>query len=64
MGVSYQTKNRLRRKVMTAPLSAPPAAVQAQAPTPSPARAGAEALWPLAAAVAVAVAAFFALYRG
>lgn len=61
MGVSYQTKNRLRRKVMTAPLSAPPAL---QAPAPEAPRPAAHAWWPVSAAIAVAVAAFFALYRG
>lgn len=60
MGVSYQTKNRLRRKVMTAPLVAPTLPVSA--PEPAPQRA-AFAWWPVVAAVAVAAAAFFALYR-
>lgn len=62
MGVSYHTRNRLRRKVHTAPLTAPtapaPAPVQAQAPA-RPRR----LLWPLLAATAVAVTAFLALYR-
>jgi hypothetical protein len=62
MGISYQTRNRLRRKVHTAPLTAPaapePAFVDATAPAARRAP-----WWPLAAAIAVAAAAFAFLYR-
>jgi hypothetical protein len=61
MGVSYQTRNRLRRKVHTAPLSplaAPPA--PAIAPAPASRR---MPWWPLAAAISAALAAFAGLYR-
>jgi hypothetical protein len=59
MGVSYQTRNRLRRKVHTAPLSAPatmPAAPPAHEARRMP-------WWPLAAAVAAVATAFAGLYR-
>lgn len=60
MGISYQTNNRLRRKVHTAPLSAPPALPDA------PAEAADRRLpwWPLTAAIAAAGTAFAFLYRG
>jgi hypothetical protein len=63
MGVSYQTKNRLRRKVMTAPLSAPPEQLR-QVDAAHVARPAGMAWWPMVAAVAVAVTAFFFVYRG
>lgn len=65
MGVSYQTRNRLRRKVQTAPLTAPAAPVAApEAPAAAaPARAR-FAWWPLAAAFGVAASAFAFVYRG
>lgn len=63
MGVSYQTRNRLRRKVHTAPLTATAApAPAAAAPTQQAAKPG-KLAWPLIAATAVAVTAFLALYR-
>jgi type VI protein secretion system component VasF len=60
MGISYQTNNRLRRKVHTAPLSAPPT------PQPAPATQLDRRVpwWPLTAAIAVAGTAFAFLYRG
>lgn len=61
MGISYQTRNRLRRKVHTAPLTAP---VSASAPGSAPgAIARRVPWWPLAAALAVAATAFAFLYR-
>jgi hypothetical protein len=62
MGVTYQTQDRLRRKVMTAPLVAP----QQTAPAPTPEVAPAKThfrnfAWPIAAAALVAVAAFLSM---
>jgi hypothetical protein len=63
MGVTYQTQNRLRRKVMTAPLVAPgqtaptPAPVQEQPAKPD----YRNFAWPIAAAGLVAVAAFLSM---
>jgi hypothetical protein len=62
MGISYQTRNRLRRKVHTAPLTAP---VSAPASEPTPPIADRRIpWWPIAAAVAAASTAFAFLYRG
>lgn len=62
MGISYQTRNRLRRKVHTAPLTAP---VSAPAEAAAPASAAHRVpWWPLVAAFAVAATAFAFLYRG
>lgn len=60
MGISYQTNNRLRRKVHTAPLSAPSTS------QPAPALQAARRMpwWPLSAAIAAAGTAFAFLYRG
>ena len=60
MGISYQTRNRLRRKVHTAPLSAP---AERGPAGPSAARTHRLPLWPLVAALAVAATAFAFLYR-
>jgi hypothetical protein len=58
MGITYQTSNRLRRKVMTAPLVMPPEQVIEYAPTVEvPARpAMAKWWWMVAAAGATAAA--------
>lgn len=66
MGITYQTNNRQRRKVMTAPLNAPPADLTvvdeaiadfAAAPAPAPsARPG--FFWVAAAVAGAAVAAY------
>jgi hypothetical protein len=58
MGISYQTRNRLRRKVHTAPLVAPSSPVL-EVPS-APRR---NAWWPLASAGAVIATAFACLYR-
>ena len=63
MGVSYQTRNRLRRKVHTAPLTAPAAPSQPAAEHQPAAARPHKLAWPLLAATAVAVTAFLALYR-
>jgi hypothetical protein len=63
MGVNYQTKSRLRRKVMTAPLTAPPASLKPDAPVSAPASgSGSAPWWPVLAALAVAAASFVFLY--
>ena len=58
MGITYQTNNRLRRKVMTAPLTLPenaqPAEVAPEAPVVQ--RSMRLPLWPIAAAAAAALA--------
>lgn len=63
MGVSYQTRNRLRRKVQTAPLTAPAPLAAPEAPVAAPARPG-FTWWPFVAAAGVAVSAFAFVYRG
>jgi hypothetical protein len=64
MGITYQTNNRQRRKVMTAPLNAPPqelatpeepSVAQEVVFAPAPARPG--AFWMAAAIAGAAVAA-------
>lgn len=62
MGISYQTRNRLRRKVHTAPLTAPaaPESSMPEALAPGARRAP---WWPLVAAIAVVTSAFAFLYR-
>lgn len=62
MGINYQTKNRLRRKVHTAPLSAGAAPLLDGG---SDVATGARRLpwWPICAAIAVAATAFAFLYR-
>jgi hypothetical protein len=64
MGISYQTRNRLRRKVHTAPLTPLPE-VQHEAAAPEAVVPARRTLWwPMVAAVAVAATAFSFLYRG
>jgi hypothetical protein len=61
MGITYQTQNRLRRKVMTAPLTAPAQTAPVEPVVIEPVRAPIKGfLWPITAAGAVAIAAFFA----
>ena len=61
MGITYQTSNRLRRKVMTAPLQAVAEAPQAEPVAPAPARRSMSARWlSMSAAGAAVLAALFA----
>jgi hypothetical protein len=62
MGVTYQTQNRLRRKVMTAPLTAPEQSTPAPSPVLEPVKPSYRNFaWPIAAAGLVAVAAFLSM---
>ena len=61
MGITYQTSNRLRRKVMTAPLTLPAETAPVEAALPAPAVRSSRTLWWSAtAASAVAIAAVIA----
>ncbi|MDB5098862.1 MAG: hypothetical protein JWM80_3283 [Cyanobacteria bacterium RYN_339] len=62
MGVTYQTQNRLRRKVMTAPLTAPEQTSAAPIPVIEPVKPSYRSFaWPVAAAGLVLVAAFLSM---
>ena len=68
MGITYQTNNRQRRKVMTAPLNAPPSdlvsadeAIADFPAAPAPSQAARPGFFWVAAAVAGAACAAYAL---